>query len=109
MSGEVNVEVLISEPYGYLNQTVCVGGVIFVRDGRVTICSNDVGEGICLDVIDKGLIDRLLDSVPCYVGGEFLYRDRVTIMGTLCADTNGVALTAISNGCLSRCDQEFEF
>ncbi|UQV44298.1 hypothetical protein KIV45_21020 [Janthinobacterium lividum] len=59
---------------------------------------------------DSTLIDRLLDEVPCYMGGEDLYRDAAKIMATISVKENSVVvISKVSSGVLTRDDDNFSF
>ena len=41
------------------------------------------GDDIFIDILDERIIEKLLDHVPCYVGGEWLYSDSAKVHGLL--------------------------
>ena len=65
-------------------------------------------DGAAIAIAVPGFLERLLDGVPCYVGGSYLYRDRVLIFGTV--DSRTRLLVEFQSGTLFREDEgEYPF
>lgn len=105
----MDVGFVLADAFRYADKDIGVRGVVFVRDDKALLFSSDADKGPFLEIVDKNFIDRLLDNVPCYVGGEFLYRDRVTIIGHLHVGESEVTLGEVSGGRLERGGEVFEF
>lgn len=67
-----------------------------MKHGGVALCVDRWG-GAQLTISDQDILDRLLESVPCYVGGQFLYCDPALITGSLYAGEGGLALREVSD------------
>ena len=63
-----------------------------------------------LAIRDAQLADRLLDHVPCHMGGAYLYHDPVRLVAILATGDDGcLAIAQIESGMLEREDQLFPF
>ena len=74
------------------------------------------GDASCLDiegaeirVSDDDFIDKLLDNVPCYVGGKYLYSDAAVIQGTLIVKNGVLHMENIKSVTISREQESFTF
>jgi hypothetical protein len=55
-----------------------------------------------LEVVDESLLDRLLDSVPAYVGGIFAYNDAIQVVCTLGERGGELVVTKVTTATLHR-------
>ena len=59
----------------------------FVSNGDYCYITSEGDESSKKIIVDDdSLLDKLLDVLPCYVGGKYLYKDISVISGTLCID-----------------------
>jgi hypothetical protein len=62
-----------------------------------------------IDVTDMTLETRLLETVPCNLGGQYLYQDTVIIQGIFEHSESGIEITRIEHGELHRDGELFKF
>lgn len=74
-------------------------GRLFVSDERAWL---EIGDGAQLHIGDDGFVDRLLEAVPCYVGGHYLYNDLVIVDGSLTLDSGKLTVVGIVSVKLNR-------
>lgn len=82
---------------------------LFTFEGRLLVSSDlawlEIGNNAPLPITDTGFVDRLLDAVPCYVGGHYLYDDNATLEGALILDAGKPAVGRIVSAKLYREDE----
>jgi hypothetical protein len=66
-------------------------------------------EKIKLPIVENGIRDRLLNTVPCYLGGLYLYRDPAQMVVTLQKIGDRVEIRSIDSGELSRDEETYFF
>lgn len=87
-----------------------IEGLLVVSGESAHIDISSSGMETHVPINDSTLIERLLDQVPCYLGGECLYRDRVQLIGFVAAaGGNSVAISTVESGLLSRDGETFSF
>jgi len=89
------------------NSKFIFDGRLFVRDDKAWL---EVGcvETVIIPIVDHGFVDRILEVVPCLVGGEYLYDDSVLLNGDLDFRDGNFSIISIESGTLNR-DDEGEF
>lgn len=85
---------------GFLRVTV--DGKCFLRDVQMNATDQTLG------IEHAGLCERLLDVIPCLVGGQFLYDDSAAVEGIVRRDDNGAVLVRVSKVIVERKGQQFE-
>lgn len=95
------------------NSTFADGGVRVEMDGILHIGSKGFfilfsHEKIKIPIVEEGIVRRLLHAVPCYLGGENLYRDTVRVVATLQKMDGRVEIRTIESGVLTREEEEEE-
>lgn len=90
-----------AEAFG--EQQVMVEGLLVVEvdRARIEIQKSHV------EIDDATFLDRLLDAVPRYLGGDYLYRDPVRLIGVLKVSDQGVAISGVESCALHRDGEEF--
>jgi hypothetical protein len=84
-------------------------GFLFVTVGNDCWVSDSEDENAERIIIDcEELVDKLLDSVPCYVGGKYLYVDQAEISAELTRDENRTVFRNLVKIKILREEQEFE-
>jgi hypothetical protein len=62
-----------------------------------------------LPIEDRAFIGKLLDTVPCRVGGEYLYFDPVRIVATIANGGSGLSIESVVSGVVISRGREFAF
>lgn len=87
-----------------------IHGSLIVTDKSSWIEFDDDDSGSCLQIGDDNLIKKLLDTVPCYLGGQYLYHDPVNLICVLeKTKDNGVRISRVESGELIRDGDNFTF
>ncbi|KAF0812568.1 hypothetical protein IGB42_02857 [Andreprevotia sp. IGB-42] len=92
---EVELEKVMLEPARYMDVNILVKGLLAVRADKTTPYIEGATEETRLEISDRDFVDRLLDNVPCYVGGKFLYHDQVSIVARAGGGKHGPVLDEI--------------
>lgn len=86
-----------------------IEGTIRVQGDRIWLQVNDEGEFL-LQIDDSSLKRRLLESVPCYVGGQYLYNDSAIIEATLAIKNGNISISHVKSGKIWQEDgDEYDF
>ncbi len=80
---------------------ITVEGTLYVKADRAWV---EI-DAIVLPILDKGFEQRLIDAVPCYVGGPYFYADEVRLTGTLISDGPSLAIQSVASAELRREDE----
>ena len=64
-------------------QQVCLKGVLIVEGNTCYIVSDQDNAQRRIYIIGDNIIDSLLNEAPCYIGGDRLYEDEVSVKGLL--------------------------
>jgi hypothetical protein len=96
------------------NTNASLDGSKVVLDG--VLCIGSPGyyvefsdEKIKLPIVEDGIRDRLLNTVPCYLGGLYLYRDPARMVVTLQKIDDRVEIRSIDSGELTRDEETYFF
>ena len=89
--------------------SVTIDGLLVVAGEFAHIEVSGQVNSVNLSINDPTLIGRLLDEVPCYLGGDYLYRDSVRLVGVIAKVNNGMVISKIESGVLSRDGESFSF
>ena len=86
-----------------------VEGLLVIEGDDCYIVSGRDARQNRIDLYGDDIIDALLDEVPCYIGGDFLYEDEAIVEGVLKnnGSGNGYILSNIKMIVLYRGDEEF--
>lgn len=106
MTIQVLTEEMLQNPtVAPVGQRVIVEGSLVVKGdhARVEI------QNFHVEIDDLNFLDRLLDAVPCYLGGDHLYRDPVSLVGVLKIKGQDAAISQVESGVLRRDGEEFAF
>lgn len=86
-----------------------IAGTLVVGDSAHLELAGAQG-AVRLAIRDAQLAGRLLDHVPCHVGGTCLYLDPVRLVAIVAAeDDGGLVIAQIESGMLERDGQLFPF
>jgi len=88
---------------------VLLEGILLANFEQATIEMKDGALTCKLSIVDKSLIDRLLDTAPCFVGGEYLYRGQACLIGSINYIDGKPILSIVESGKLYINDKEFPF
>ena len=101
---------LLESPRSLDGKRFVISGLLIVKEKSAWVeLDNDDSLGR-LQVENDDLVERLLDSVPCYLGGEYLYRDRARLTCVLEADKDGaVHISRVESGEVTRDGAAFSF
>lgn len=88
------------------NKFVSIEGTVIVSGDNSYL---EVGGSILVQLNDGSLVDRFLDHVPCYVGGQYLYKDAATLQGVLHVENGFLQIKCVERVSVRRGDQTFEF
>ncbi|GIW82885.1 MAG: hypothetical protein KatS3mg105_4692 [Gemmatales bacterium] len=77
-------------------------GQCFLSDAELDDC------GKKLVIQDARLYEKLLDAVPCLVGGSYLYDDRAVVEGDLGYDGETVVFASVKKVTIDRNGKRFE-
>jgi hypothetical protein len=75
---------------------------LFLVCGESAILKLGEQEGDKISIIDPTFVDRVLDIVPCYVGGECLYDDTVQLQGRISLYDSKMVIGSVESGKLFR-------
>jgi hypothetical protein len=94
----------------FAGNPVILDGVLVVEGDESYLIVDPENSKIRVTVRDAGFLNRMLDNVPCYVGGQYLYQDNATLHGTLgIVGENQLELRDIKSVRVSRETETFEF
>ncbi|MGK5065844.1 hypothetical protein [Janthinobacterium sp. RT4P48] len=110
MSGQVLTAALLQGGGSSLHGgRYAIAGMLVVGESA----NLELADGHCpvrLAIHDAELAGRLLDHVPCHMGGAYLYHDPVRLVAILAAGTDGcVAIAQVESGMLERDGRLFPF
>ncbi|MBH2029416.1 MAG: hypothetical protein I8H74_02900 [Moraxellaceae bacterium] len=97
-----------------LNRASDFNDILVSVEGTLVVEYNnsylEVGEDLIVHIYDHSFMNRILDHVPCYVGGQYLYKDEGTILqGIFYLKNDMFYLKEIQRVRIYRDDQIFEF
>lgn len=104
---EVELNRLVFESERYVGINLLVRGLLVVENDKAILRVESAST--YLEISDKDFVDRLLDHVPCYVGGKFLYSDHVSIIGHIVIGELAPTLEGILKVNLVRNGEVFTF
>jgi hypothetical protein len=108
MKPEMLTSELLRNPHQSLHGTkVVLDGVLCIGSPGYFVEFSE--EKIKLPILEHGIRDRLLNAVPCYLGGLYLYRDQARLVVTLETTDGEAAIGSIDSGELSRDDETYFF
>lgn len=101
-------EILESHPGDH--ERVTVNGILRVTvDGKCLLRDVQVNAtDQALRIEHAGLGERLLDVIPCLIGGQFLYDDSAAVEGIVQYDDCGAVLVRVSKVIVERKCRQFE-
>jgi hypothetical protein len=107
---QINLNAMLVESGlpGIAGQSGHISGILRLDAEHSFLYIDEVG-GQVLPIVESGFKARLLDTVPCHVGGPYLYADLVSLnveMGTLSSE---VVVMRVESGRLMRDGETFDF
>ncbi|MBB5020637.1 hypothetical protein HNQ59_003962 [Chitinivorax tropicus] len=105
----VQLEELMKNPDQYIDSVVVTEGILIVQEDKATLCIESDEESVCLKISDDDFLDRLLDNVPCYVGGKYLYCDSASIIGSVFLEKNNFYISCVVRISIFRGGEVFNF
>lgn len=103
---QLNRTDLVNRASDFNGKLVSIEGTLVVEGDNSYL---DIGDNVLVHVHDSDFMDRILDHVPCYVGGQYLYRDAGTLRGVLHVGNGSLQIKEIKRVYIRRDDQLFEF
>ncbi|UAA37612.1 hypothetical protein KIH87_12920 [Paraneptunicella aestuarii] len=100
------VDELLCRQNEFIGRQVTVTGVIFVNLENKSFIKTTRESELSINV-NYSFAERLLDVVPCYVGGEYLYSDECEIEGRLEFYNNELYLNELNFIKIFRDDEVF--
>ena len=101
MSAIFTTSLLDCDPSEFAERVFQFKGTLVVCGASAILKLGDP-ESERLSIIDPTFLDRILNAVPCYVGGECLYNDAVQFQGRISLCDGKMAVSAVESGQLSR-------
>jgi len=101
---------LQGEAFNLDGKVFSIEGVLIVSGESAYVDISVVGLPTRIPINDATLMERLLNEVPCYLGGEFLYRDstRLVAMVEVRCDRD-VVISKVESGVIFREGEVFAF
>lgn len=106
-SKRLTLELLRYATYPPEGLQVHIEGTLYVGPEGIYINFSD--EEIEIPIVQNGFEQRLLNSVPCYLGGTCLYRDHVRMIATIQCVNNRVEIKEIKSGSLDQDGETYVF
>jgi hypothetical protein len=110
MTSQILTPELLHRDLIKLNGTrVTISGVLIVDESAHIELTGPDGT-VRLPIEDSAFIGRLLDEVPCYLGGAPLYHDPAQVVAIITVKANAIAaISSIESGILTRDGESFNF
>ena len=107
---EISLEEALINALPVIGRVIRLAGIIVVSDDRISLKAGEADDSRRIAVRDQSLLDRIIDNVPCCIGGECLYHDRVKIEVVLRADEEGEVFVAqVGSVTIERDGEIYEF
>lgn len=103
----INTRDILDDRSKYIDTQVQIVGHVLVNSAKIVMVDIPQKESIQIEIICDKFEEKLLDKVPCYLGGEYTFSDKMMIAGTLVAENALLKLTQIVSVVVIRGSEEF--
>ncbi len=104
----MKVRTILDSPVSIDEHATINGFLRVTGDGRCFLSDAEHDDNAAvLEIEDDRLYDNLIDSVPCMVGGQFLYDDRATVDAVLSCNEGVVVISTVNCVEIERREKKF--